>query len=276
MKLNAFFSVLACGMLFFSCQKNETVETAINPLTLNLLTEDAQITQSIDQIMIYVDYYSAMDEAIGLKSATIESSCAIVTRTSIVGNRYPVTLTIDFGTACVAANGKTKSGKVIVVKSAPWKVAGASRSVTFENHYVDGVKVEGTQTATNAGVVGGKQTFNWTGAITLTKADNSSVTRNETRTREYIAGFDTPGVSADDVIQFSGSSTVTRSDNSTYSRTITVPLVKKGNCDYITAGIVEISKSGTEKYTIDYGTGDCDNKATVSRGTNSKEIELKK
>lgn len=270
------FSALICGTILLSCQKNDSVETSLTPSNLNLVAEDALTTQYIDHMMSYVDFYSAIDEASLLKSATIDMGCVIVTRTSKQGIPFPVTLTLDFGTGCTGLDGKLKTGKITIVKSACWKDAGATRTVTFDNLTIDGVKMAGTQTATNEGVKNGKQTFTWTGNITLTKADNTSVTRNETRTREFIAGFDTPAIQTDDVIQISGSSTVTKSDKTTYSRVILVPLVRKGDCDFITAGTVEISRSGAEKFTLDYGTGACDNKATVTRGTTKKEIVLKK
>lgn len=278
MKNVSFLVFILLGALVISCQKKDSIETNFTTANFELLADDVQTTSFIDQVMSSVDYYSAIDEASAnvLKSASAEGTCATVTRSNILGNRYPVTITIDFGSACTAPNGKVKSGKVIIVKSAPWKDAGATRTVSFDNHFVDGVKIEGTQKATNNGVVNGKQSFTWNGDITLTKADGNSVSRNEVRTREYIAGFDTPGNTSDDVISLSGSSTVTKSDKTTYTRVILVPLVKHGDCDFISAGVVEISKSGTEKFSLDYGNGDCDNKATVTRGEISKEIVLKR
>jgi len=269
------FSALICVTVLLSCQKNDSIETSLTPSNLNLVSEDALTTQFIDQIINFADFYSAIDEASLLKSAMVDLGCVTVTKTYKQGIPFPVTLVLDFGTGCTALDGKLKTGKMTIVKSAAWKDAGASRTVTFDNLTIDGVKMAGTQTATNDGVKNGKQTFTWTGNVTLTNADNTSVTRIETRTREFLAGFDTPAVQTDDVIQISGSSTVTKSDKTTYTRTILVPLVRKGDCNFITAGTVEISKSGAEKYTLDYGTGACDNKAIVTRGTSKKEIVLK-
>ncbi|MDP2335489.1 MAG: hypothetical protein Q8N05_03360 [Bacteroidota bacterium] len=81
MKRTILLSAVVCGAILFSCQKNESVENTLLPLHLNLVTEDAQKTQFIDQMMSYVDFYSAMDEASFLKSASIDLGCAIVTRT---------------------------------------------------------------------------------------------------------------------------------------------------------------------------------------------------
>ena len=272
MNRKVLFSALICGIAVFSCQKNDSIETTLTPLNLSIVADDASTTQFIDQMMVYVDFYSAIDEAVSLKSAALEGGCATVTRTNKQGVPFPVTIVIDFGNDCKGLDGKTKKGKVTIVKSAAWKDAGATRTVTFDNHFVDGVKMEGTQTCTN----NGSQSFTWTGDITITNVDKTTVQRVGTKTRKYLGGFDTPSVLTDDVIQVTGSCTVTKSDKTTYSRTILIPLIKKGDCDFITEGVVEISKTGAEKYTLDYGKGTCDNKATVTRGTVKKEIELKK
>jgi len=274
MRRLVFISALFCGILILSCQKNDSTEISLTPSSLNMISDDAQVTHFIDQIISSADFYSNIDEPSQLKSGLIDAGCAIVTRTNVQGVAYPVTVTIDFGKGCTGSDGKIKTGKMTIVKTAPWKDVGAKRTVTFENHTVDGVKIEGTQVSTN----NGNQTFTWAGTITMTKADNTFVTRTETRTRQYIKGFDTPSM-LDDEIVISGSSTVTKSDKSTYSRTITTSLVKKGDCDFFVAGVVKISKTVAGKedtYTLNYGTGACDNKATVTRGTVTKEIVLKK
>lgn len=275
MKTKLFALVFAFGFILFSCEKNENAENSLSVPALNLANEDANITQTLDFISVYIDFYSALDELGILKSAAIED-CAVITRSSKLGSQYPVTITIDFGTGCKGLDGKLKTGKVIIVKSAPWKDAGATRTVTFIGHSFDDQKIDGTKTAKNEGILNGKQTFSWSGTISLTKADNTIIKRTENRKHEHVAGFDTPLVRTDDIVNISGSSTVIKGENETYSRKILIPLVKKGDCDFIVAGEVEITRGTTEKIVINYGDGICDNKAVVTKGTEKKEIELKK
>jgi hypothetical protein len=47
------------------------------------------------------------------------------------------------------------------------------------------------------------------------------------------------------------------------------------SCRFIVSGVVKIEREGAEPVEINYGTGDCDAKATVTRGGESKEILLK-
>lgn len=275
MKTKLIALVFAFGFMFFSCEKNDNDENSLSVPTLNLALEDSNSTLLLDQISVYLDFYSALDELGLLKSASIED-CAVITRSNKLGTHYPVTITIDFGSGCKGFDGKLKAGKVIIVKSAPWKEAGATRTVTFVGHSFEGNKIDGTKTAKNEGVINGKQTFSWNITTTITKADNTVIKRNENRKHEHVAGFDTPLVRTDDIVNISGSSTVVKGDNETYSRKILTPLVKKGDCDFIVSGEVEITRGTAEKITINYGDGTCDNKAVVTKGTEKKEIELKK
>jgi hypothetical protein len=46
-------------------------------------------------------------------------------------------------------------------------------------------------------------------------------------------------------------------------------------CQFIVSGVVEIEREGAEPFKLDYGSGECDNKAVVTRGSESKEIQLR-
>ncbi|HYG01957.1 MAG TPA: hypothetical protein VD927_05890, partial [Chryseosolibacter sp.] len=53
------------------------------------------------------------------------------------------TVTLDFGTGCEGPYGRVRSGKVIVTYSG-WIHTGATKTISFDNYYVDGHKLEGT------------------------------------------------------------------------------------------------------------------------------------
>lgn len=52
------------------------------------------------------------------------------------------------------------------------------------------------------------------------------------------------------------------------------PLIKNYICRWIVKGKIGIAKSNTDTAVIDYGNGDCDNKATITINGLSKEITL--
>ena len=156
-------------------------------------------------------------------------------------------------------------------------VSGATRTITFEDFFVDGKSVEGVRTRTNNGVddqgrpswtkstVGGKIT--WPNGVTRTW--------DATHTILVIAGYDTPHFRKDDDLEISGTRSVVRKDGTTISSTITTPLVKMHDCKWIVSGVQEMTRNG-ETATLDFGNGDCDmwGTLTLADGT-TKPIKLK-
>ena len=136
--------------------------------------------------------------------ASLLAPCAVVTESS---STFPKTVTIDYGTGCIDANGRTKKGKIIINVSGDMRVAGNTRTVTFENFFINDVKIEGSRNAENTGPnVAGNMVIKVMGEIT---ASNGELTRsrNFTRYREWISGISTCEIS-DDEFHVTGSGTV--------------------------------------------------------------------
>lgn len=259
------------GIFVLSCDKNDMPVNEISDSNLKMIADEDMNASFIEGVIQLADLYTAFDDMFFLKSAEAEA-CPKITREATKEKIYPVTIVMDFGTGCTAGDGKNKSGKMIVVKSAPWNQKGATRKISFENFAVDGVKIEGSQVATHESISDDKQTISWQGEVKMTKADNSWVSRTEN-----ITGYKTPALD-DNILEVSGATDVKRSDNTAWSRKITTPLVRIGTCKHFTEGVAQIEKTGAEKHTIDYGfskgTG-CDKWVLITRGTTKKEVELK-
>jgi len=67
-----------------------------------------------------------------------------------------------------------------------------------------------------------------------------------------------------------------KTDDDKYEKIVVEPIVKSDDCDYIIAGLIEIYKNGELIYSIDFGDGECDNIAIVTRGDKVFEIDLDK
>jgi hypothetical protein len=106
---------------------------------------------------------------------------------------------------------------------------------------------------------------------TITRGNLVCVRENKEK-QEWTAGFDTRDKS-DNIYFLSGIGSVTINDTASYTKTITSPLLFNASCDYISKGVVELTKNGTTA-TIDYGDGTCDNKATVTINGTTEEINL--
>ena len=93
--------------------------------------------------------------------------------------------------------------------------------------------------------------------------------------REFIAGWNTPKNIWDDECLITGTATGKGINGNAYTNTILTALHWTRVCEFIVSGSIKFERTGVEPVVLDYGTGDCDNKATLTRGTNTKEILLR-
>ncbi len=268
------FVALAAAILLGtgSCQKEETLET----------TTIDQVDQEVVAENLLVELDELTDEGIDLKlsvlkSATVErmylgDGCPVITFDK---ESMPQKMVIDFGDGCVGKDEKTRSGKIIITSSA-FENLSFERVKTFENFVVDGEKVEGTITK--------KITFSEEELtrvalivedVSVTFEDNTTFTRKGNLTREHSFGI--PGVRADDANKTWGEVVTKRANGATITKTIeeTTPLLYKVLCKQIVSGIATFS-NGDSTWTIDYGNGDCDNTATVTRNGETRTVKLRK
>jgi hypothetical protein len=111
------------------------------------------------------------------------------------------------------------------------------------------------------------------GKLTLT--NGKTIERAFEHQREWIAGRNTPRNTWDDEWLITGIATGKNIDGIAYKNTIMTALHWKRVCEFIVSGTVKLERSGVDPVILDYGTGECDAKAVVTRGGESKEIILK-
>ncbi len=212
-------------------------------------------------------------------------SCATVTIEPASGSTSAVpagNITIDFGTGCTDSKGNTRKGKILVAYNGRRYAPGATRTVTFDAYFINDVQIEGMRNVTNiAGstdvnpifkieIIGGKATW----------PDGTTATREVRRVREWQRASnpmeDQWVVSQDPDSDFAASGT--NRYGKTYQVNITKAIVYKRECA-ITSRVF-IAVEGTKelitenkKIVIDYGSGDCDRKVTITvNGTSSDVI----
>jgi hypothetical protein len=108
----------------------------------------------------------------------------------------------------------------------------------------------------------------------LTLPDGKLIERSFSHQREWTAGLLTKNI-WDDECLVTGSATGKNINGVTYTNTITTALQWKRVCQFIVAGVVKLERTGAPAIEMNYGTGECDAKAVVTRGGESKEILLK-
>jgi hypothetical protein len=262
-----FATALLTGVILTACKKDEETSFATEQI---VAAEDQTAANDL-----YEDVDEQVDDAVETRGGG-EDTCPTVTIDPADGS-YPRTMTIDFGSVgCVGVDGRTRKGKIVVNLTDTLVNAGAVRTATFVDFYVDDAKIEGTRTLTNQGAdTGGNLSFSRTvtgGKITFPNGEVATWEANHTLTQ-------TEGASTiariDDAWEVTGGATGVNRNGKPFTTEIVSPLVKKRACRWIVSGTKNLEIDG-KTLTIDYGNGDCDRKAIVTgpRG-NTREILIR-
>jgi hypothetical protein len=273
-KLNApFFILIVFFLALQSCKKDKT--------ELEDFQSSAQDIGQMESIYTDIDNLvaeaSSKDNFSGRYSNPLEAdqfvinSCATITNDSLNG-----ILTIDFGTACVGRDGRTRSGIIqINYSGGRYFDVGSTRTVSFINYYIDGLHVEGSRNIINNGF-NSAGNMNWTITATnmmVTRPDGSWHSRSGQRNREMIAGYgDSLWVNDVYLINGTGSGTNNQGNGST---SILTNLVRDNSCHWIIRGTIELTPTSRPSRLIDFGNGTCDNLGTVTMNGNTRTIRLR-
>lgn len=261
----------AMSLVAFSACKQE--EVALAPQTINSIEDQILSSDLLDDVLDEVEFTS--DIWFGeLKSGF--DDCRVVTVEPMDRLTWPKTITIDFGTdGCLVRDSVVKKGKIIIAQSAPQFGAAWTKVITFDNYYVNGNKIEGTNTTTFTRR-GDNPT--WTSTMTggqITTPEGVIRTREAIHKRIQSRGIDTIRDRSDDAFQITGRASGIMKDEKTFSWEISEPLLVSNNCRWIRKGVKVLVLEGMSDITIDYGNTECDNIATVSQDGVTKEIVLR-
>jgi hypothetical protein len=280
MKTKILLMITALSVIsFISCKKDSTGN--LDQTSLNL-SDDEAITSTV-----YEDVFNTVDNAtiildqsgksIDARSASVTvDSCPVITITHPAGAAWPKVITVDYGTSCTGINDNVRSGKINIEVTAPRLMLGSKRTVTFNNYFFNGIKVEGTKLLENMGY-NNNQNLVVSVKLTdgkLTMPDGKTIERTMDHQREWIAGLLTRNI-WDDECLITGTASGKNIDGIAYTNTILTALHWTRACRFIVSGVVKIERDGKSPVQIDYGSGDCDAKAVVTKDGVSKEILLR-
>lgn len=187
---------------------------------------------------------------------------------------FPKTVTMDFGAGCLGRDGKLRKGKIITVFTGKMKIPGSKATTTFDGYMVDSVTVKGTHEVTNNSlsnnnifttkVIEGKLIWN----------SGRWVTWSSVRTVVQVEGNGTPNWPMDDVFSITGAGRGENSRGKSWAHEVIEPLIKKFTCRWISKGVLRIRFNNTNGI-LNFGNGECDNKATLTINGNVKIIILR-
>ena len=274
------FTLMAAAMMIalFSCQKETSL---LDEDTINIADDDAVSEAVFEDVFSTADNASLIIESISkgedsFSGTVVSDSCPSITVTRPGQALWPKIITVDYGTGCEGLNENVRKGKIIIEVTAPRMQMGAKRTVTFSDYYFNDIKVEGTKVIETVGfnnnqnlVVKVKLT---SGKMTL--PDGKTIERSFEHQREWVAGVNTRNI-WDDECLVTGTATGVNINGVAYSNTITTALHWKRVCRFIVSGVIKIERGEVAPVMLDFGTGECDAIAVVTRGDESKEITLR-
>nr|WP_199000041.1 hypothetical protein [Flavobacterium sp. ASV13] len=280
-----FIGALTALSFFVSCNSDEKTNNGSSASISNdEIITNAKIDASIEDVTdIAEDQFNVQQNSTGKPAGPVKSflpTCAIIT-TTLTNNTW--TKTIDFGTeGCTLGNGNVVKGKMVLSFANDFAAATQTISYTFDGFYHNGKKLQGSKSIVRT--IKATSLFATahpvlTGTIdmTVTFDDGKVYKRKGSLVKEMVEGYDTWFNWEDNASLVTGSGSTTFPNGDTFSVEITTPLEFKASCKspFPVKGVVSITKNGAAAV-IDYGSGDCDSLAKITKNGITEEINLKK
>lgn len=182
-----------------------------------------------------------------------------------------VTATIDYGTTnCDCNDGKKRKGTITITYPVDYTQVGSVFTTVPTNYYVDGYLISGSRISTAIN----NTTATEVNTATITFEDGrGSITYNSNWKRKFIENLNSPNVLAGRNFEVTGTTNGKTVRGDDFTCEITDPLLVQNGCRSIKGGIAKITSSNFKgDAEVNYGSGDCDNKAKLKY--KKKEIEL--
>lgn len=264
------FALSALPVLLFSC--GEDGDPVDPEPKLAVVEEQFEVNATYeDTDLLTLDILQS--SGLGLRTQTNADICA---NTVVSHDESGKKITVDFGTGCTSPSGRQRKGKLILTYSSKnFLLPTTSVVTTFEGYEVDGIKIEGTRTLTNAGVNLSTSSITLSVKVEngkLTWPDNSSATYTSTQSRVLTLG------SSGYQIAVTGTSAGKSREGVDYTALVTDALIINQECVrtgvYMpSAGKLDFVVQGIT-ISADLGQGACDKNATLTYPGGSKEITL--
>lgn len=286
--------LLAAVALLGSCKKSDdnALSTDDTQAVNSESVADTQISETSDMSDAVVTSITNTTYATGSRTeGTIDISSkvsdarlsgATITLTTSANSTKDIpqgTITIDFKTG-VTKNGVTRKGQIIITYYGKKGVTDSYRTLTYNNYsrnsiaFDNGMVFKHTNTKDSTQfhheLTGGKLTFPDNTTILRTANYDVTLAYNTDKTLNSLTLSAHTGAAH--------SATGTNRKGKDYTMDIVTPIVYKAECAaasmYVAASGSKTITAGLVSYTIDYGTGTCDNTITITVGGKTFTISV--
>jgi hypothetical protein len=270
-------AVLLLALLFSSCKKKEKEED----------NDTDSASENFLATSIGNDMGNVADEAGRTKNVSsfkttetnliLTSPCATVQFDTTSASNVD-TITVNFGTTnCLCQDGRNRRGSLVITYNGKYKDSLTLITITPKNYFVNNHGVSGSKTVKNLGHnSSGHLVYEVTENITIAKSGGGTIVLFATRKREWLQGENTL-IWADDKYSITGSASGYNSNGRSFTSSITSPLIRDMSLacrKHFIQGTFVHTPDGRPDRIIDFGSGACDNLATVTINNKVYQIEL--
>ena len=199
---------------------------------------------------------------------------------SVVVDEENNTKTITFSEDCEGKRGQTRSGTMVVTYSETQGEAGSYRQVTYDDFYLNGVKIEGTR---RTEIISIDENGSKTMRTTLTDGkmiyeDGTFKTKSAEMTRYIHLENDEKQYST-----VSGSKSGVSTEGVNFSMQITTPIKFVYDCfgegqrkrGKVPVEGIKVTIDGAQTITTDFGDGTCDTLVEITKDGEVETVDLK-
>ncbi len=199
---------------------------------------------------------------------------------TVVEDEESNTKTITFSEECEGKLGQTRSGTMIVTYSETQGETGSFRQVTYDDFYLNGVKIEGTRRTEILSIdENGSKTMRTTltdgkmiyedGTFKTKSADMTRYTHLENNEKQYST--------------LTGSKSGVSTEGVSFSMEITTPIKFVYDCfgegqrkrGKVPVEGIKVTDDGEQIITTDFGDGTCDTLVEISKDGEVETVDLK-
>ena len=283
LKVSAFAGyMLMATLLFSSCDSdNSASDEEFNSLVIEEALEIAEIddtSENINEIIestyleIATSDFFKSSEYKSQQDKRFLSDCVMITKE--LKDDY-LEIVLDYGEGCTTKKEHEAKGKIIIHVDPSIENLSVNMTYSFDDFYINGKKIEGSveKLRSRSNNIENPQS-QITRNIKIIWEDGAYATIEGQRTREWIDGNDND-LWGDNVFSITGNWTITKRDGAVYTSNIIEPLIRTLACRFIISGLAEIKTNG-ELSQLDYGDGECDDMATITKDGKSYEIHIRR
>lgn len=288
MKMKKFTLIALSFGLITSCS-----EDGVSGFSENLST--TTVMETINSISFEEDIDDLVSESMNLISSTTSARSADTAAdkgpkrfkgdkygdcATVVEDEENNTKTITFSEDCEGKRGQVRSGTMIVTYSETQGEAGSFRQVTYNDFYLNGVKIEGTRRTEIISIdeSGSKTMRTSMSDGKMIYEDGTFETKNSEMTRYTHVENSEKQYSS-----LTGSKSAVSTEGVNFSMEITTPIKFVYNCDdlgfrkrgKIPVEGVKVSIDGDQTITTDFGDGTCDTLVEVTKDGEVETVDLK-